>query len=136
MPPFILPTLIFLFGAITSFATGSSFGTMGILIPLAIPLASAMAPNNPELKVITSASVLAGAILGDHSSPISDTTILSSMGTGSNLIDHVRTQLPYAVTVGTVAILFGYVPTALGASVWIMLPIGLIVLIAIVYTFG
>jgi len=136
IPPFILPTLIFLFGAITSFATGSSFGTMGILIPLAIPLASAMAPNNPELTVITSASVLAGAILGDHSSPISDTTILSSMGTGSNLIDHVRTQLPYAVTVGTVAILFGYIPTALGASVWIMLPIGLIVLIAIVYTFG
>jgi len=136
IPVFILPSLIFIFGAVTSFATGSSFGTMGILIPLAIPLASAMAPNNPELTVITSASVLAGAILGDHSSPISDTTILSSMGTGSNLIDHVRTQMPYAVTVGLVAILLGYIPTALGAPVWIMLPIGIIALIAIVYIFG
>ena len=136
MPPFLLPTVIFILGAIISFATGTSYGTMGILMPLAIPLAVAMDPNNAQFVVMSTGAVLTGAIFGDHSSPISDTTILSAMGAGSSLIDHVNTQLPYALTVGLISIVFGYLPTALGLSIWIVLPIAFAATIAVVFIFG
>ncbi|MDN6625767.1 MAG: Na+/H+ antiporter NhaC family protein, partial [Pisciglobus halotolerans] len=95
LPSFLLPTVIFILGAIISFATGTSYGTMGILMPLAIPLAAALEPTDPEFAIIAASAVLTGAIFGDHASPISDTTILSSMGAGANHIDHVKTQIPY-----------------------------------------
>lgn len=136
MPPFLLPTFIFLLGAVISFATGTSYGTMGILMPLAIPLATAMQPENAEFIVMSAGAVLTGAIFGDHSSPISDTTILSSMGAGSNLLDHVKTQLPYALTIAGISIAFGYLPTAFGLNVYIVLAIAFLAVIAVVFIFG
>lgn len=101
----ILPTIIFLIAGAISFATGSSWGTMAILYPLIIPLAYSVAGQEvADLVYACVASVLSGAVLGDHCSPISDTTILSSLASGCNHIEHVRTQLPYALTVGVVAI--------------------------------
>ncbi|WP_423188836.1 Na+/H+ antiporter NhaC family protein [Alkalibacterium sp. f15] len=136
MPPVLLPTVIFLLGAIISFATGTSYGTMGILMPLAIPLATAMQPGNADFVIMSTGAVLTGAIFGDHASPISDTTILSSMGAGSNLMDHVKTQLPYAVAVAIISILFGYIPSAFGMSVMLVLPIAMIAIVAVIYIFG
>ncbi|GAA0476536.1 Na+/H+ antiporter NhaC family protein [Alkalibacterium indicireducens] len=105
LPAFLLPTVIFLLGAVISFATGTSYGTMGILMPLAIPLATAMDPGNADFIVMSAGAVLTGAIFGDHASPISDTTILSSRGAGSNLLDHVNTQLPYAIAIAVISVL-------------------------------
>jgi Na+/H+ antiporter NhaC len=136
LPPIQLPTMIFVLGAIISFATGTSYGTMGILMPLAIPLAAALQPGNADFIVMSAGAVLTGAIFGDHSSPISDTTILSSMGAGSNVLDHVKTQLPYAIAIALVSIFFGYLPAALGLSIWIILPIGLISVVALVFILG
>lgn len=136
MPAFLLPTVIFILGAIISFATGTSYGTMGILMPLAIPLATAMQPENSEFIVMSIGAVLTGAIFGDHSSPISDTTILSSMGAGSNLLDHVTTQLPYAIAIAVISVLFGYIPSAFNISIWIVLPITFLAVIALVFILG
>lgn len=125
LPPFILPSLIFILGAIISFATGTSYGTMGILMPLAIPLSYSI---NPEMSyiVVAISAVLTGAIFGDHCSPISDTTILSSMGAGCNHMDHVRTQMPYSIFVAIIAIVFGYLPAGLGLSIYIVLPLAFV----------
>ena len=113
LPNFLLPSLIFILGAIISFATGTAYGTMGILMPLAIPLAYSMNPDMSYVIVSTSA-VLTGAIFGDHCSPISDTTILSSMGAGCNHIAHVNTQMWYALFIAAITILFGYIPAGFG----------------------
>lgn len=135
LPAFLLPTIIFILGSIISFATGTSYGTMGILMPLAIPLSFALNPD-PNFVILNVGSVLTGAIFGDHCSPISDTTILSSMGSACDHIDHVRTQLAYAVVVAAVAILAGYIPAGLGAPVMVTLPAGVILLGVIVRFFG
>lgn len=133
MPAFILPALIFILASIISFATGTSYGTMGILMPLTIPLAFALNPEHSYMVVAISA-VLTGAIFGDHCSPISDTTILSSMGSACDHIDHTRTQLYYALAVAAVAVIAGYIPVGLGAPVAIVLPIN-IVLIGLIVRF-
>lgn len=132
-----LPVLTFLLAALTAFATGSSWGTMGILIPLIIPITWNVMSAQGVLDVeylhiihITIASVLAGAVWGDHCSPISDTTILSSMASGCDHIEHVRTQIPYAFYAGGFAILIGIIPTSLGLSPWIALAIGLAAMFA------
>ena len=125
LPNFLLPSLIFILGAVISFATGTAYGTMGILMPLAIPLAYSMNPDMNYVIVSTSA-VLTGAIFGDHCSPISDTTILSSMGAGCNHITHVNTQMVYALFVAVITILFGYIPAGFGVAWYIVLPIALL----------
>lgn len=125
LPAFLLPSIIFILGSIISFATGTSYGTMGILMPLAIPLAFALNPA-PDYVVMNVGAVLTGAIFGDHCSPISDTTILSSMGSACDHIDHVKTQLMYAISVATISILFGYLPAGLGVPLYITLPGGLL----------
>ena len=106
LPNFLLPSLIFILSAIISFATGTAYGTMGILMP--------------------TSAVLTGAIFGDHCSPISDTTILSSMGAGCNHIAHVNTQMWYALFVSGITIVFGYIPAGFGVQWYIVLPIALI----------
>jgi Na+/H+ antiporter NhaC len=134
LDPRLLPTLVFLFAAFTAFATGTSWGTMGILIPLAVPSAHALAAGTvgmsagqtETIMLTTVASVLAGAIFGDHCSPISDTTVLSSMASGCDHVDHVRTQLPYALATGSLAILLGTLPVAYGVPVWICLGAGIL----------
>ena len=108
---------------------------MGILMPLAIPLAFAINPDQGYILMNVGA-VLTGAIFGDHCSPISDTTILSSMGSACDHIDHTKTQLVYAVTVGIATILFGYIPVGLGAPVLIVLPLSMVGIAAIVFFAG
>lgn len=135
IPRFLLPSIIFVMGSIISFATGTSFGTMGILMPLTIPLAYAIYPN-PEYMVICVSSVLTGAIFGDHCSPISDTTILSSMGTSCDHMDHVNTQIWYSIVVGIITVLFGYIPVGLGVPIYIELPVAIIITALTVYLLG
>lgn len=135
LPSFLLPSLIFILGAIISFATGTAYGTMGILMPLAIPLAHSMNPDMSFVIVSTSA-VLTGAIFGDHCSPISDTTILSSMGAGCNHIAHVNTQMWYALFVAVITIVFGYLPAGFGLQWYIVLPIAIIAVYVGVQIFG
>ena len=127
IPAFLLPSIIFVLGGIMSFATGTSYGTMGILMPLTIPLAHSI---NPEMSyiIVCISAVLTGSIFGDHCSPISDTTILSSMGAGCNHIDHVRTQIPYSLFVGAITILFGYIPAGFGLNIYLILPVAFLVM--------
>lgn len=142
--PGLVPTLVFFLAAATAFSTGSSWATMGILMPLVLPLAwavlDASGSHSPaeHFHIISStvSAVLAGSVWGDHCSPISDTTILSSMASGCDHIAHVRTQLPYALTVGGVGVLLGTLPTAFGFPWWLSLVLGVLVLGAILYRFG
>ena len=143
LPSFTLPTIIFILAAATAFATGTSWGAMGILLPLSIPLTWAVmqanghaGPEHMHLLYSSIASVLAGSVWGDHCSPISDTTILSSLASGCDHIEHVRTQLPYAMTVGIVSLLFGSLMTALGSPWWLGLLIGIGLLAIILKLFG
>ncbi|PKM52642.1 MAG: sodium:proton antiporter [Firmicutes bacterium HGW-Firmicutes-7] len=136
IPAFIVPTIIFILGSIISFATGTSYGTMGILMPLAIPLANGVSSGDMNLITVTIGAVLTGAIFGDHCSPISDTTILSSMGSSCDHIDHVKTQIVYALVVAGISILFGFLPAGLGVSSLITLPVGIVVVGATIYIFG
>ncbi|RDY29671.1 Na+/H+ antiporter NhaC family protein [Romboutsia weinsteinii] len=99
IPGFLIPAILFILGACVSFSTGSSWGTFAIMMPLAIPMAVSL---DASIYVCIGA-VLSGGLFGDHCSPISDTTILSSTGAGCDLIDHVKTQLPYAILNGIIA---------------------------------
>ena len=144
LSPGVVPALVFVLAAATAFATGSSWGTMGILMPLVIPLAwGVLAADGLDtsgeythILYSTVSAVLAGSVWGDHCSPISDTTILSSLASQCDHIDHVRTQLPYALTVGLVALLLGTLPTGYNVPWWIMLPVCAAVLFAVVRFVG
>ncbi len=141
LSPHLIPMLTFLIAAFTGFSTGSSWGTMAILYPLVIPLSLAAGAQLPAgtgetIFLGTIASVLSGSVFGDHCSPISDTTIMSSMSAGCDHIDHVKTQIPYAVTVMLVAAAVGYLPTGFGVPFWITVPIGLVLVVLPVYVFG
>ena len=142
LPLAIVPALVFVMAAATAFATGTSWGTMGILMPLVIPLVAAVVIANggdvsgSAVLYSSVACVLAGAVWGDHCSPISDTTILSSMASGCDHIEHVRTQLPYALAVASVSILIGTIPTAMGLPWWVSMIAGVAVLWAIIRIFG
>lgn len=131
IPYYLLPSIIFVLAAIISFATGTSYGTMGIMMPLTIPLAYGILPSDNFILIATSA-VLTGAIFGDHCSPISDTTILSSMGSSCDFLDHVRTQMPYSIMVAVVSVVAGYIPVSLGVPVYIVLPASILILALIV----
>jgi Na+/H+ antiporter NhaC len=124
--PVLVPVMTFLLASLIGFSTGTSWGTMAILYPLILP-ASWMLCQDQGLSVDASlllfynvvASVMAGAVMGDHCSPISDTTIMSSLASQCNHMQHVSTQMPYALTVGGVALLIGVLPTALGLPSWV-----------------
>ncbi|GHU12275.1 Na+/H+ antiporter [Spirochaetia bacterium] len=132
MPIALIPAIMFAIAAALSFSTGTAWGTFGILIPIAISICDIVAP---ELSVVSLSAVLAGSVFGDHCSPISDTTILSSTGAHCNHIDHVATQIPYALTVA-VACIAGYFvagftsPLGYVTSAVITLPVSFILLIA------
>ena len=102
MPVVLIPAIVFIIAALLSFSIGTSWGTFGILIPIIVTVANSIAP---ELLIISLAATLAGSVFGDHCSPISDTTILSSTGAACNHIDHVTTQIPYAVLVSVVSLI-------------------------------
>ena len=101
LSPGLVPALLFIVSAFIAFSTGTSWGTFGIMIPIGIPIVELMGAD----LSITIGSILSGGIFGDHCSPISDTTIISSMASASDHIDHVRTQLPYALIAGGVSVL-------------------------------
>ncbi len=141
--PEIVPALAFVLSAAAAFATGSSWGVMALMLPLIIPVAwstlvadGGVSADNMHIIYSTLASVLAGAIWGDHCSPISDTTVLSSLSTDCDHMEHVRTQLPYALTVGLVSLLGCTLPTAYGVPWWISLPAAALLLGIIVRVFG
>jgi Na+/H+ antiporter NhaC len=143
LPIHFLPVLVFLTAGAISFATGTSWGTMAILFPIVIPLAVAMGAgvgfdggDHYSILLGTISSVMAGSIFGDHCSPISDTTVMSSMATACDHIDHVRTQLPYALTVGVVAMLVGDIPTAYGVPPALSIVAGLVILYLVLRIFG
>jgi len=141
--PRFLPVLVFLVCALISFSTGTSWGTMAIVMPIVIPLAAKMVevshlPDSETHLIIIGvvSSVLAGSVFGDHCSPIADTTILSSMASQCNHIDHVKTQLPYAVLVGVLSMLLGDLPTAFGLNPFISIGLIFLVLFGVLYFFG
>jgi Na+/H+ antiporter NhaC len=140
-----IPALVFFLSAAIAFATGSSWGTLSILMPLVIPISHSVAthgglevgtPPYTTILVGTISSVLAGSVWGDHCSPISDTTILSSTATGCDHIAHVRTQMPYALGAGFLGVIVGDIPTAFGMSPWLSLLIGTVVIVAVVRWLG
>ncbi|WP_116244522.1 Na+/H+ antiporter NhaC family protein [Nocardiopsis sp. FIRDI 009] len=125
IPLFLLPALLFVIAAAVAFATGTSWGTMGILTPLAVPLAWAAleargldAPDGHPILFAAVSTILAGSVWGDHCSPISDTTVISSLASQCDVIDHVRTQLPYALFVAGVVLVLGLLPVGLGLPWW------------------
>lgn len=142
LTPALLPAVTFLTAAAISFSTGSSWATMSIMVPIIAPMSIKLMNMDPNLVVQTPifvstfAAILSGATFGDHCSPISDTTILSSMASGADHIDHVRTQLPYAVTTGLITLLFGYVLIGFGAPYWIAMLGGVVAIIVVIRIFG
>ncbi len=123
-----LPAIIFLVACVLAFSTGTSWGTFGILIPI---VAAIFDPTS-ELMIIGMSACLAGAVCGDHCSPISDTTIMSSAGSQSNHVNHVSTQLPYAITVALISFVV-YVIAAFVQNAYILLPIGIILTIGTLF---
>ncbi len=126
--PLLFPAMVFVVAALTSFATGTSWGTMAILIPTAVPVAYAIDGGYGLVTIVSVAAILDGSIFGDHCSPISDTTIMSSTASACDHLDHVRTQMPYALVVAAVALAVGYLPVALGLPNWAALLGGIAVL--------
>ena len=131
----LIPVIVFITSAAMAFATGTSWGTMAIMLPLVIPLTVALGgaatyPGGEQVGILLGAigSVLAGAIFGDHCSPISDTTILSSTASACDHMDHVHTQLPYALLVAVVGMVLGNIGVAYGLPVWLALAGGVVVL--------
>jgi Na+/H+ antiporter NhaC len=143
LSPYLIPALTFILAALVSFSTGSSWGTMAILYPLILPVTLTISYEYgfayEDIMIIfynVVSCVLAGSVLGDHCSPISDTTILSSLASSCNHIDHVRTQLPYALTVGIIAVLVGTLPATFDIPILVTYAVGLIFLFLIVTFFG
>ncbi len=136
LAPELLPFATFLLAGMTAFGTGSSYFTMGTLLPLVLPLALQLDPTGGPIVLASMAAVLDGAVLGDHVSPISDTTILSALGSGVDLMTHVRTQMPYAMTVGAVAVALCVLPAGYGISPWVLVPVGMAVCVAVVRLLG
>eukprot|EP00122_Pirum_gemmata_P012314 Pgem_evm1s11437 len=148
----IIPLVTFLMASITAVAIGSSWSTMGILLPIMMQLAWDVAFINGETDAsnsetglnnvgeqifyLTGAAVLDGAIFGDHCSPISDTTVLSTVTTSCDLIAHVRTQLPYALVGGIIASAFGYTCVAFGMPFWLFYPVSIICGVLVFFVFG
>lgn len=124
-----LPAIIFLVGCFLAFSTGTSWGTFGILIPIVV---SAFAETNPQLMIISISACMAGAVCGDHCSPISDTTIMASAGAQCNHVNHVSTQLPYALLVAAVSFV-AYIVAGFVQNPWIPLPVGLALLLVCLF---
>jgi Na+/H+ antiporter NhaC len=132
--PIWLPLLIFLLASIVAFSIGTSWTTMAILIPTVVPLAHHL--GGLPLTILAAAAVLDGAIFGDHCSPISDTTVMSSIASSCDHLDHVKSQIPYALTTMAVAATFGYLGTASLYPAYVGLILGAGAILAILFLFG
>ena len=124
-----LPAIIFVVGCFLAFATGTSWGTFGILIPIVVAV---FENSNPDLMIISISACMAGAVCGDHCSPISDTTIMASAGAQCEHVNHVTTQLPYAVTAAVVSFV-SYIIAGFVQSAWIALPIAIALMVATMF---
>ena len=124
-----LPAIIFIVGCFLAFATGTSWGTFGILIPIVVAV---FENSNPDLMIISISACMAGAVCGDHCSPISDTTIMASAGAQCEHVNHVTTQLPYAVTAAVVSFV-SYIIAGFVQSAWIALPIAIALMVATMF---
>jgi len=124
-----LPAIIFVVGCFLAFATGTSWGTFGILIPIVVAV---FENSNPDLMIISISACMAGAVCGDHCSPISDTTIMASAGAQCNHVNHVSTQLPYAMTAAVVSFV-SYIIAGFVQSAWIALPIAIALMVATMF---
>lgn len=124
-----LPAIIFLVGCFLAFSTGTSWGTFGILIPIVVAV---FADTNPELMIISISACMAGAVCGDHCSPISDTTIMASAGAQCNHVNHVSTQLPYAILAAGISFVT-YIIAGFAQSAWVSLPAGIIFMLLALY---
>ncbi len=122
-PAWLLPVSVFIISGLVAFSTGSSWGTMALVLPLALPAAQAIDAN----IIASLGAVLTGATMGDHCSPISESVVLSSMSAACDHMDHVLTQLPYALTAAGIAVVCGFIPAGLGVPVWISLLAGVVV---------
>jgi Na+/H+ antiporter NhaC len=138
LPAWTLPSLTFILAGLIALATGTSWGTMAILFPIVIPLVAAHRAD-PAFEAIllgTASAILGGSVFGDHCSPISDTTVLSSIASASDHVDHTRTQAPYALLCAAVTLGIGYIPLGFGLSPWVSMGVGLVVLFAVLRLFG
>ena len=124
-----LPAIIFVVGCFLAFATGTSWGTFGILIPIVVAV---FENSNPDLMIISISACMAGAVCGDHCSPISDTTIMASAGAQCEHVNHVTTQLPYAVTAAAVSFV-SYIIAGFVQSAWLALPIAIALMVATMF---
>ncbi|MCR5420683.1 MAG: Na+/H+ antiporter NhaC family protein [Lachnospiraceae bacterium] len=125
-----LPAIIFIVGCFLAFATGTSWGTFGILIPIVVAI---FQNSDPTLMIISISACMAGAVCGDHCSPISDTTIMASAGAQCNHINHVNTQLPYAMLCAVISFIT-YIIAGFTRTPWIALPLGILITVAILYS--
>lgn len=139
----LLPTIVFLVSCIVAFATGTSWGTMGILMPIVVPMTYALVATVASDQILqhpimlgTVGSVLAGAIFGDHCSPISDTTVLSSQSSACDHIAHVKTQMPYSLSLAAINIMLGTLPLGLGVSLWLLLVLQMIAIVLVLLLLG
>lgn len=139
LPVWTLPLVTFFLASGMAFATGTSFGTMGILIPVILPLAYGLGAYDGETILyfwLTSAAILDGAIFGDHCSPISDTTVLSSIASGCDHIDHVSTQIVYALSVMIIAAVTGYLAIGMGFPLWFFFIVFPLLTLGVFFVFG
>ena len=134
--PRFLPAIAFVAAGAMAVSIGSSFTTMGLMIPVFIPLSVAVLTASADTTIAhepvflaTVGAILAGAIFGDHCSPISDTTVLTCLATRCDLMDHVTTQIPYALLAGITSLVICIVPTSHGLPWWLMLPLGFVVMV-------
>ncbi len=141
--PYLIPALAFIFSGLIAFSTGSSWGTMAIIYPLILPACWKICieygfSTEDTLPIFYNvvSTVLAGSVLGDHCSPISDTTILSSLASSCNHLNHVKTQMPYALIVGAVSLLIGTIPGAFGIPTWLLFILGFIILYLLIIKVG
>jgi Na+/H+ antiporter NhaC len=135
----LFPAIVFIFSGFIAFSTGTSWGTIAIMYPLVIPIIIGLMRNSADFEqflILTISSVLAGAVFGDHCSPISDTTIMSSMASSCDHIDHVRTQIPYAFLTSIVALVIGIIPVSFGFPYLLSLAAAIGLLFAILMFFG
>ena len=124
-----LPAIVFLIGCFLAFATGTSWGTFGILIPIVVKV---FENSDPTLMIISISACMAGAVCGDHCSPISDTTIMASAGAQCDHVNHVSTQLPYAMLAAAISFVT-YIVAGFVKVPWIPLPIGILLLLAVLF---
>ena len=124
-----LPAVIFLIGCFLSFATGTSWGTFGILIPIVVAV---FQDTNHSLMIVSISACMAGAVCGDHCSPISDTTIMASAGAQCNHVNHVSTQLPYAIVAAAVSFV-SYIIAGFVQNAWICLPVAIVLMLAVLF---